>query len=234
MQNLIIKNILILTLVIFSTSFALNDAPEPWQFGFQDPATPIMEGIINFHNHIMFFLTVIGIAVMWLLGRCITLYDEDVNLEVDNFTHSTTLEIVWTIVPALILMVIAVPSFALLYSMDEMIDPAITLKVVGHQWYWSYEYSDYNHTTEDGEGINFDSYMIAEEDLNLRGPGEFLGQRQSGLPEFILADLAAHRDLLVKAREQAQAMLVGKNTNNINLLLSLFERDSAVKFLAAG
>ena len=79
MQNLIIKNILILTLVVFSTSFALNDAPEPWQFGFQDPATPIMEGIINFHNHIMFFLTVIGIAVMWLLGRCIALYDEDVN-----------------------------------------------------------------------------------------------------------------------------------------------------------
>jgi len=169
MQNLIIKNILILTLLVFSTSFALNDSPEPWQFGFQDPATPIMEGIINFHNHIMFFLTVIGIAVMWLLGRCITLYDEDVNLEVDNFTHSTTLEIVWTIVPALILMVIAVPSFALLYSMDEMIDPAITLKVVGHQWYWSYEYSDYNHTTEDGEGINFDSYMIAEEDLTTGG-----------------------------------------------------------------
>jgi len=169
MQNLIIKNILILTLLIFSTSFALNDAPEPWQFGFQDPATPIMEGIINFHNHIMFFLTVIGIAVMWLLYRCISLYDKDVNLEVDNFTHSTVLEIVWTVVPALILMVIAVPSFALLYSMDEMIDPAITLKVVGHQWYWSYEYSDYNHTTEDGEGINFDSYMIAEEDLTQGG-----------------------------------------------------------------
>ena len=165
MHNLIIKNILIVTLLILSTSFTLNDAAEPWQFGFQDPATPIMEGIINFHNHIMFFLTVVGIAVMWLLGRCMVLYDEDVNLEVDNFTHSTTLEIVWTVVPALILMVIAVPSFALLYSMDEMIDPAITLKVVGHQWYWSYEYSDYNHTTEDGEGINFDSYMIAEEDL---------------------------------------------------------------------
>jgi ATP-dependent DNA helicase RecG len=79
-----------------------------------------------------------------------------------------------------------------------------------------------------------DGFVIAEEDLNLRGPGEFLGQRQSGLPEFILADLASHRDLLVKARGQAQAMLAGNNTNNINLLLSLFERDSAVKFLAAG
>ena len=79
-----------------------------------------------------------------------------------------------------------------------------------------------------------DGFVIADEDLNLRGPGEFFGQRQSGLPEFILADLAAHRDLLVTAREQAQSVLAAKNTNHINLLLSLFERDSAVKFLAAG
>jgi cytochrome c oxidase subunit 2 len=134
MQNSIIKNALILSFLIFSTNFTLSDAAEPWQFGFQDPATPIMEGIINFHNHIMFFLVVVGIMVMWLLARLVVLYDESVNLEVDNFTHSTVLEIVWTVVPALILMVIAVPSFALLYSMDEMIDPAITLKVVGHQW----------------------------------------------------------------------------------------------------
>ena len=79
-----------------------------------------------------------------------------------------------------------------------------------------------------------DGFVIAEEDLNLRGPGEFFGQRQSGLPEFILADLAAHRDLLVKARGQAQAILAGNKKNDMNLLLSLFERDSAVKFLAAG
>jgi len=68
----------------------------------------------------------------------------------------------------------------------------------------------------------------------LRGPGEFLGQRQSGVPEFVLADLAAHRDLLAIARDQAQIMLAGKGMHHINLLLSLFERDSAVKFLAAG
>lgn len=141
------------------------DAAENWQFGMQDPATPMMEGILNFHNHLMFFLVGIGIFVFWLLGRCVVLFAYDTNPKVDNFTHSTSLEVVWTIVPALILMVIAVPSFALLYSMDEMLDPAITLKVIGHQWYWSYEYSDYNHLTEDNEGINFDSYMIAEDDL---------------------------------------------------------------------
>jgi len=156
---------LIFTLLYTNLTFC--DAAVPWQLGFQDPATPIMEGIINFHNHIMFFLVIIGLFVCWLLYRCIVLYSWSNNPTVDNFTHSTKLEIIWTIVPALVLMVIAIPSFALLYSMDEMLDPAITLKVVGHQWYWSYEYSDYNHLTEDNAGLNFDSYMIAEEDLTV-------------------------------------------------------------------
>jgi len=143
-----------------------SGAAEAWQFGFQSPATPLMEGIINFHNHIMFFMFGVGVFVIWLLGRCLILYNENVNTaKIDNFTHATLVEIVWTIVPALILVVIAVPSFALLYSMDEMLDPAVTLKVVGHQWYWSYEYSDYEHISENGLNINFDSYMIEEADL---------------------------------------------------------------------
>jgi cytochrome c oxidase subunit 2 len=129
-----------------------------------------MVGIINFHNHIMLFLTAIGIFVFWLLGRCLVLYNAETNNdEIDNFTHATTVEIVWTIVPAIVLMVIAVPSFALLYAMDEIIDPAITLKIVGHQWYWSYEYSDY--CADGSEPIAFDAYMLPEEDLepgNLR------------------------------------------------------------------
>lgn len=148
-------------------NLVVMDSAEPWQLGFQAPATPLMEGIINFHNHIMFFIVGICIFVMWLLGRCLSLYNVSVNKDaIDNFTHATTVEIIWTIVPAIILMIIAVPSFALLYSMDEMLDPAVTLKVVGHQWYWSYEYSDYNQLTDDNAGINFDSYMIAEDDLD--------------------------------------------------------------------
>lgn len=160
------KNIIKLFIFLINASIiSKSDAAENWQLGMQDPATPMMEGILNFHNHLMFFLVGIGIFVFWLLGRCINLYLYESNPKVDNFTHSTSLEVIWTIVPALILMVIAVPSFALLYSMDEMLDPAITLKVIGHQWYWSYEYSDYNHLTINNEGINFDSYMIAEDDL---------------------------------------------------------------------
>jgi ATP-dependent DNA helicase RecG len=79
-----------------------------------------------------------------------------------------------------------------------------------------------------------DGFIIAEKDLDLRGPGEFLGQRQSGMPEFALADLGAHRDLLATARKEATRMLETGDTEQLELLLSLFERDSAVKFLASG
>ena len=77
----------------------------------------------------------------------------------------TLIELIWTITPALILIAIAFPSFRLLYLLDEVISPTITIKVVGHQWYWSYEYSDY--VNESGESIEFDSYMIPESDLEL-------------------------------------------------------------------
>ena len=152
----------------FKNNFiAFCDAPEAWQFGIQDPATPNAEGMIFFHNYLMFFLIFIGLFVMWLLYVVIKEFGTEVHPISQKFTHSSLLEIVWTIFPAVILLFIAVPSFALLYSLDELIDPALTLKVVGHQWYWSYEYSDYLGTNAEDEkkGINFDSYMIATDDL---------------------------------------------------------------------
>jgi heme/copper-type cytochrome/quinol oxidase subunit 2 len=120
------------------------DVARKWQITLQDPATPIMEGIINFHSTIMFFLIIIGVFVGWLLFRCLFFFNESKNdrNNIDNFTHSTGLEVVWTLVPAFILLIISFPSFALLYSMDDYDsdDPAFTIRVVGHQWYWSYEH----------------------------------------------------------------------------------------------
>lgn len=124
-------------------NMAHMDAPHPWQVGFQDPATPIMEGIISFNGLLMTFMLLIACFVGWLLYQSLTLFDESVNPEPASFNHSTLLEIVWTIVPAGILMIISVPSYNLLYAMEEVIDPSLTIKVVGHQWYWSYEYSDF-------------------------------------------------------------------------------------------
>lgn len=170
-------------IVIFiesSSSVAFLDAAHPWQLGFQDPATPVMEGIIHFNNQLMFLMILIACFVGWMLYRSLILFsiDSPHSVAPESFTHSTLLEIVWTISPALILMLIGLPSFALLYSMEEVVDPSITLKVVGHQWYWSYEYSDYasqlaESTHEDltqVKSINFDSYLIPEDDLSIPKP----------------------------------------------------------------
>lgn len=137
------------------------------QIGFQDPATPIMEGIIDLHHDLFFFMVVISIFVVWVLSRIIYFFairNDEIHVPI-RFTHHTTLEVVWTIIPSLILILIAVPSFALLYAMDEVINPSITIKTVGHQWYWSYEYSDQGVLAKDQ--ILFDSYMMSEEDLTL-------------------------------------------------------------------
>jgi cytochrome c oxidase subunit 2 len=140
------------------------DAAEAWQIGIQDPATPIAEGMISFHNYLMLFIISIGLFVFWMLFQVVRCFNEEANPVPQKFAHSSLLEIVWTVLPAFVLVLLAVPSFALLYSLDELIDPVATLKIVGHQWYWSYEYSDYS-TLEGGESLNFDSYMVATDDL---------------------------------------------------------------------
>jgi len=122
----------------------------------------------------MLYIIFIGILVCWLLFRSIQFYGSKINFKAERFTHSTPLEIFWTIVPAFILVLIAIPSFALLYSIDDINNPTITLKCVGHQWYWSYEYSDYS-TFENGASINYDSYIRSTEDLTLKNEeGNFI------------------------------------------------------------
>jgi cytochrome c oxidase subunit 2 len=139
------------------------DYAYPWQIFFQDPATPVMEGIIALHHDLFVVMTIIGITVGWLLFRTTFAFHHTKNPVASQITHGTTIEIVWTITPSLILMVIAIPSFALLYSIDEVVDPIVTLKVIGHAWYWSYEYSDFSSKTS--SSIQFDSYMVADDDL---------------------------------------------------------------------
>jgi cytochrome c oxidase subunit 2 len=148
---------------LFQTIYC--DAPEAWQLGFQDAASPMMQGIINLHHDIMFFLVFIIAFVSWMLGRTLWHFNVLTNPVPARFVHGTTIEIIWTLFPSVILMFIAIPSFALLYSMDEVVDPAITIKAIGHQWYWTYEYSDYNNSDE--QSLAFDSYMIPEDDLEL-------------------------------------------------------------------
>lgn len=151
--------------------------------GFLDSASPIMEGIIDLHNYIFFYLTIVIFFVLWMLVNMIYQFYYHLNFNIttkmifdryvlffgNKVTHGTVIEIIWTVIPSLILIFIAIPSFALLYSMDEIILPGMIIKAIGHQWYWSYEYSNYENINKDIEGksCNFDSYMLSEKDLEV-------------------------------------------------------------------
>lgn len=146
----------------------LCDVAEPWALGIQDPASPSAEGVIELHDTIMFYIIAIIAFVFWILGTIVLNYRASSNgtLIAHKYSnHGTLLELVWTITPAFVLVAIAFPSFKLLYLLDEVISPSLTIKIVGHQWYWSYEYSDY--LTEDGEAVEFDSYMVPDSDLEI-------------------------------------------------------------------
>ena len=114
------------------------DASTPWQLNFQDPATPVMEGIVDLYDSVNFYLIIVLIVVTWMLIASIIEYKKS-KISHKYFNHGTLIEIIWTILPALVLVSIAFPSFKLLYFLDEVIDPAITIKAVGRQWYWQYE-----------------------------------------------------------------------------------------------
>jgi cytochrome c oxidase subunit 2 len=148
------------------SSSVYNDAPQPWQFGFQDGASPTQEGITELHDTIFFYLVVICFGVLWILSSVIVNFRSSGSSEKMVYkyaNHGTLIELIWTITPAFVLIAIAFPSFKLLYLMDEVISPSMTIKAAGHQWYWSYEYSDF--ITDEGESLEFDSYMVPETDL---------------------------------------------------------------------
>jgi heme/copper-type cytochrome/quinol oxidase subunit 2 len=143
------------------------DVPLPWQMNFQDPATPIMEGIVDFHHDIMFLVIFITIFVSYLMYRIIYLWDGEKrdNIEMPPIvTHCTSLETIWTIIPALLLVWIAIPSFTLLYAMDHLPEPGLSFKAIGHQWYWSYEFTQAPWLNEEYKvrTFQFDSYMLSD------------------------------------------------------------------------
>jgi cytochrome c oxidase subunit II len=137
---------------------AIAAQPEPWQLNFQPAASPVMERVESLHDLLLWIITLISIFVLALLVFACLRFRASRNASPSRRTHHTLLEIAWTAVPVLILVVIAIPSFKLLYYMDRIPEPEMTLKAVGHQWYWSYEYPD------DGN-FTFDAYMVADGDL---------------------------------------------------------------------
>jgi len=188
---------LIFYIVRIATKEAVEcDAPESWQLLVQDPATPSVEGMIFFYNYLMLFIIVIGILVCYMLYIIIFQFKKENKTQIAIFTHSSVLEIVWTFLPAVILGMIAVPSFKLLYSLDDFSNPNMTLKIIGHQWYWSYELSDYADKNYIGIlGYNFDSYMISSNDLTF---GSF---RLLEVDNRVILPIQNHIRLLVTAAD---------------------------------
>ena len=130
----------------------------PWQTGMQAAATPIMHRVSGFHDLLVWMCVVIVVFVFGLLAYACWRFSEKRNPVPSRRSHNTLLEIVWTAVPVLILVIIAIPSFKLLYFMDVVPETELTIKATGHQWYWSYDYPDNGNFT-------FDAYMIATSDL---------------------------------------------------------------------
>ena len=135
---------------------------KPWQMGFREAASPVMERIVDFHNFLMVISVAIALFVTILLGYVMIRFRASKNPNPSKRTHNTFIEVLWTVIPIIILVVMVVPSFRLLYYMDKTDEPEMTLKAIGHQWYWSYEYPDH------GDFI-FDAIMIEESDLK---PGQ--------------------------------------------------------------
>lgn len=141
---------------------AVAAEPQAWYMNFQEAATPVMERIDGFHDLLLVIITAISVFVLGLLIYVMWRYSEKRNPNPSKTTHHTLIEVVWTVVPVLILLVIVVPSMRLLYYTDVVEDAEMTIKATGHQWYWNYEYPDHGN-------FAFDAYMVAEEDLQ---PGQ--------------------------------------------------------------
>ena len=156
------KILFILLTTIYATS-SLADQPKQWQFGFQDAASQSMRDIVSFHNNLLLpVIIAISVFVLFLMIYTCIRFRASKNPVPSKTTHNVAVEVLWTLIPCLILIVMAVPSFKILYKQDTIPKVDLTIKAVGYQWYWGYEYPD--------ENIIFESYMIKEEELKENQP----------------------------------------------------------------
>lgn len=140
----------------------ITQAPSPWELGMQQAGSPVEVAIQSLHTLVMWIISIITVFVAGLLLYVMFRYNRKKNPVASRFSHNTLIEVVWTLVPVLILVVIAIPSFRLVYYEDRTRDADLTVKVTGHQWYWEYDYGD-------AAKVDFNSRVVATEDLK---PGQ--------------------------------------------------------------
>ena len=165
-KKVMLRALVVLTLALLGvatvSAVAWADFPRPWELGMQAPATPVKDRLSAFHDELLVIIFLIAAFVLGLLLYVIVRFHHQRNPVPTRTSHNTIIEMLWTVVPVLILVIIAIPSFKLMYYMDRVPNPEMTIKVTGHQWYWSYEYPDQS-------GLTFDSNLIPDADLK---PGQ--------------------------------------------------------------
>ena len=141
-----------------NTDTPMQGMAKPWEMNFQPPATPVMERLENMHNFLLYLIIAISVFVLLVMIYICLRFNRRANPVPSRTTHNIKLEIIWTTIPILILIAIAIPSLRLHYYMQRAVDPEMTLKVIGYQWYWHYDYPDQG-------GFGFDSYLKKGNDL---------------------------------------------------------------------
>ncbi len=175
-------------LALGGTAYAKDGIAVPWQIDFQPAASPIMSQIHDFHTYVTIIITLITLFVLALLVYVMARFNERRNPQPSRVTHNTPLEIAWTIIPVLILVAIAIPSFRLLFAQYDFPKADLHITATGSQWYWTYEYPDH--------GITFDSIMVPEADL------------KEGQPRLLAVD----RDVVVPVNKN---VIVGLKSNDV-------------------
>ena len=157
------KNFLLIIFSVFLAKKSFANQPNEWQLGFQNAASESMREIVAFHNNLLLpIIIAISVFVLFLMLYACVRFRASANPNPSKRTHNVTVEVLWTLIPCLILIVMAVPSFKILYKQDTIPKADLTIKAIGYQWYWGYEYPD--------ENLEFDSYMIEEKDLKANQP----------------------------------------------------------------
>ena len=157
------KKILLTILSILAPAVAFANQPKDWQLGFQKAASESMRDIVKFHDNLLLpIIIAISVFVLFLMVYVCIRFRASRNPNPSRTTHNVVIEVLWTLIPCLILIVMAVPSFKILYKQDTIPKADVTVKAIGYQWYWGYEYPD--------ENIIYESYMIEDKDLKENQP----------------------------------------------------------------
>ena len=189
----------------FNSSSVFGEEITNWQLGFRDPASPVMEKVNELHNFVLIMMTIITIFVLFLLLYVSVRFRKSKNPNPSKRSHHAILETLWTAIPVVILIFMAIPSFKLVYQQDITPEYDMTIKVVGHQWYWEYQYPDQDN-------LSFESYMIQDEDL------------QEGQPRLLSVD----NRLVLPINKVIQVLVTGGDVLHSFAMPSLGVKKDAV------